>query len=178
MTKINVLTLDDLSQENIDGFFPVLIDIYNPDISWTPEEIEFYKQSNSHIRLVCDDNTVVYKGKTFLPCSFNFQPPETDGGKIGNATITITALDSRVRKLLRDIKISSELEILATFAKKEKDTKGFTYSFYPLKNMRFEMSSATMSKVSATFNLVFDSALDQVVPYDIATPERVPSTKG
>lgn len=178
MTKINVLTLEDLNKEDIDGFFPVLIDIYNPDIHWTQEEIDAYQQTNSHLRLICDDNAVVYKGNHYSPCAFNFQPPESDGGKIGTATVSITALDSRVRKVLRTISIASELEIIATFAKKEKDTSGFVYSFYPLNNMKFQMNTASMSKTTATFTLVFDNALEQVVPYDVATPDRVPSTKG
>lgn len=40
------------------------------------------------------------------------------------------------------------------------------------------MNSAGSNKTIATFNMVFDNILAQNIPYDIATQDRVPSTKG
>lgn len=177
MTNINVITMNELAQENVDGFLPILIDVYNPDISWSEEEREIYKQDNSHIRLICDENKVIYKEKTYLPCSFSFQPPETDGGKIGTASVSITALDHRVRRVLRSINLTSELNIISVFEKIEKEEKSgkFIYKFVPIKSAKFSMVSASVNQMTATFNLVFDRGLEQSVPYDMATPERVPA---
>lgn len=179
MTNINVLTMQDLSMENVDGFFPILIDIYNPDISWSNDETNIFKQENSHIRLICDDQKVIYNNKVYIPCSFSFQPPETDGGKIGNATISITALDYRIRKVLRSIGVVSELNIISAFKKVEKENTGkFVYKFVPIKSAKFSMSSATVNRTTATFTLTFDRSLSQSVPYDLATQERVLGTRG
>lgn len=179
MTNLNVITMNELSQENIDGFLPILIDVYNPDICWNPAEKDIYQQDNAHIRLICDDNKVVYKGKTYLPCSFNVQLPDSDGGKIGSASISITALDYRVRKILRSIRLGSELNILSVFEKKEKleGSGKFIYKFVPIKSAKFSMNSASVNRTTATFNLVFDKGLEQSIPYDVALPERVPAAK-
>ena len=76
MTHIDVVTQEDLWKQNIDGYFPFLLDIYNPDIKWTEEEKTAYGQKNCHLRLICDECRVVYNGEIYLPCSFSFTPPE------------------------------------------------------------------------------------------------------
>lgn len=179
-SNLNIVTIQELLKENVEGFMPILIDVYNPDIYWTEEERQIYKQDNSHLRFINDVNTVVYRGKTYLPCSFDYTPPESDGSKVGNASVSITALDYRVRELLRKIKTPSELKIIAMFMKLNKDSveNKFIYKYKELKSASFKMSTANMNKITATFNLAFDRALSQSIPYDTATSERVPSTKG
>ena len=176
---VDVITMTELWQQDIDGYLPVLMQIYNPDISWTQEEIDSYGQENSYIRLIADESRVVYKGKTYLPCAFDFTPPEIDGKKVGVASITISALDSRVKKLLRTIKVPSTVTIVSVFAKTRKDeSNNFIYSFAELNTRPFKMSSASSNKTTATFNLSFGKDMTQNIPYDVATPDRVPGTKG
>ena len=140
---VDVITMTELWQQDIDGYLPVLMQIYNPDISWTQEEIDSDGQENSYIRLIADESRVVYKGKTYLPCAFDFTPPEIDGKKVGVASITISALDSRVKKLLRTIKVPSTVTIVSVFAKTRKDeSNNFIYSFAELNTRPFKMSSA------------------------------------
>ena len=135
---VDVITMTELWQQDIDGYLPVLMQIYNPDISWTQEEIDSYGQENSYIRLIADESRVVYKGKTYLPCAFDFTPPEIDGKKVGVASITISALDSRVKKLLRTIKVPSTVTIVSVFAKTRKDeSNNFIYSFAELNTRPF-----------------------------------------
>lgn len=179
MTSLNVVTTNDLTKENIEGYFPVLLKIENPDIYWTEEERRVYKQNNGKICLICDENTVIYKGETYLPCSFTAQLPENDGSKIGAAVISITALDVRVKKLLRSIKKESEIEFIAMFCKCEKkESEGFLFKYVPLKMAKFTMTTANLSNGTASFRLTFDKALSQIVPYFVATQDRVPGTKG
>lgn len=177
---INVVTMTELWKQDIDGYLPILMEIYNPDISWTAEEQAAYGQENSYIRLIADENKVVYKGKTYLPCAFDFTPPEIDGKKVGTASISISALDSRVKRLLRTIKIPSDVRIVSLFAKTRKDgtTGAFIYQFAEMDSTTFKMSSASSNKTTATFNLQFGKNMSQNVPYDVATPDRVPGTKG
>lgn len=177
---IDIVTMQDLWKQDVNGYLPILIDIYNPDITWTEEEKSVYNQEDSYIRLIADDSQVIYKGKTYLPCAFEYTPPELDGKKIGAASITISALDSRVRKLLRSIKLPSEMTIVSFFAKVEKNntTGKFIYKFSEMNSKPFIMSSAGSNKTTATFNLTFNKATNQNIPYDIATADRTPGTKG
>lgn len=174
---MDVLTKNDLWNENVDGYLPVLLEIYNPDIVWTEEEKKEYKQEDSYIRVISDYNKVRYNGKVWLPCNFAFAKPDKEGTKIGNGTITITALDSRVRKVLKAIKLTSELKVVAMFAKKylNDDETDFVYRFTRINSMPLQMNGASKTNVSATFNLVFNDSLGQNVPFEIATQDRTPA---
>lgn len=177
---LDVVTMNDLWQKNVDGYLPVLMDIYNPDIVWTEEEKNIYNQEDSYIRLISDVNKVTYKNKTYLPCAFDYTPPEIDGKKVGGASLSITALDSRVKKLLRSIKLPSEVTIVSLFAKvnKSNSTGQFIYKFVELNSKPFVMNSASSNKTTATFNLVFSKNMNRAVPFDVATIDRTPGTKG
>lgn len=176
MINLDVVTMQELWNKDTDGYLPVLLEIYNPDIAWTEEEKSVYGQEDAYLRVIADENKVVYQTHTWLPCAFDFTPPETDGSKIGQASISITALDARVRKLLRKIRLPSKARIVAMFARQTKETDGhFTYRFRPLNTMTFQMNNATSDKAKAVFNLVFSNSLQQNVPYDIATQDRTPS---
>lgn len=177
---VDVITMTELWKQDIDGYLPVLMEIYNPDISWTPEEKTAYGQEDSYIRFIADESRVIYKGKTYLPCAFDFTPPEIDGKKVGVASVSISALDSRVKRLLRTIKIPSTATIVSVFCKTERDqgSGNFIYQFSELNTRPFKMSSASSNKTTATFNLSFGKDMTQNIPYDVATPDRVPATKG
>lgn len=177
---VDVITMAELWKKDIDGYLPVLLEIYNPDITWTEEEKSVYQQDDCYIRFISDESKVIYKGKTYLPCAFDFNPPEMDGKKVGGASITISALDSRVKRLLRSIKIPSEVRIVSLFAKTQKNgtTGKFIYKFAELNTSPFKMSSASSNKTTATFDLQFGKNMTQNVPYDMATPDRIPGTKG
>lgn len=177
---LDVLTLTELWKQDVDGYLPILMEIYNPDIVWSAEEIAAYEQEACYLRLIADESKVIYKNKTYLPCAFEFTSPEIDGKKVGSASISITALDSRVRKLLRTIQIPSDVKIVCMFAKIQKDgnTGKYVYKFTELNSTPFKMSTASSNKTTATFNLAFSKNLAQSIPYDVATPDRVPATKG
>lgn len=170
--NIDVITMNELWKADKDSFLPILLEIYNPDIKW---ENESYGQDNCYLRLIANDAKVIYKNKVWLPCGFQFTPPDTDGQKVGNASISISAIDARVRFLLRTIRTSCDVNITAMFAKVDlEDTGKFIYKFMPLDNLSFEMEGASSTNTTATFNLSFKSSLQKNVPYDVATADRVP----
>lgn len=173
---LDVITINDLWQKDIDGYLPILMDIYNPDIVWTQEEKDTYGQEDCYLRIVADDNKVVYKQKTYLPCAFTYSAPELDGKKVGTASISITALDARINRIIRSIKIPSEVSVVSMFAKVTKDSGGFIYKYRELNSKPFKMSSASSSKTTATFNLTFGNNFSQNIPFDVATQDRVPGT--
>ena len=177
---LDVITMNDLWKQDVDGYLPILMSIYNPDIVWTQEEKDAYGQEDSYIRLISDVNKVVYKSKTYMPCNFDYTPPELDGKKVGSASLSISALDSRVKKLLRTIKLPSEVTVVSMFTKVSKDdsTGQFIYKFVELNSKPFTMSSAGSNKTTATFNLTFSKDMTRAIPFDVATVDRTPGTKG
>lgn len=175
---MDVVTINDLWQKNIDGYLPVLMEIYNPDIVWTQDEKNAYGQEDSYLRVIADENKVVYKTKTYLPCSFTYNPPELDGKKVGGASISISALDSRVKKMLRTISLPSEATVVSMFAKVTRENGSTIYKYREMYSRPFKMSSAGSNQMTATFNLTFGKNFGQNVPYDMATQDRVPGTGG
>lgn len=180
MPHIDTATSEELWKSDINGTFPILLEIYNPDISWTDEAKQVYQQEDSYLRIIADESKVVYKGKTYLPCSFDYTEPEKDGAKIGSAQLSITALDYKVRQVIRQIRKKSSARVIAMFAKTEKNesTGKFIYKFIEISSIKFCLRVANMNKSVATFNLEFNTSSNQNIPFDIATEDRVPSTKG
>jgi hypothetical protein len=99
-----------------------------------------------------------------------------DGKKVGSASISITALDSRVKKMLRTINLPSEVTVVSMFAKVSRDSGSPVYKYRELNSKPFKMSSASSNKTTATFNLTFGNDFSSNVPYDVATQDRVPGT--
>lgn len=170
--NINVVAARDLWKKEIDGFLPILVEVYNPDIRWDSPE---YGQDNGYMRLINGDDTVIYKNHRWLPCNLEYSEPETDGQKIGSASITISAIDARVRQLLRTINVSCEMRIAAIYAKQEIEEGRSVYKFMELSTKPFTMSTASSNSMTATFNLEPDMSLSQNVPFETATPDRCPA---
>lgn len=175
MNDIEPIVLKDLSNPNSTANYPYLVEVYNPDIVWGDTA---YGQDDGYLRLISSDISVQYKGKTWLPANFDYTQPETDGSKVGQTTISISAIDSRVKRLLRTIRDGCEIKVIASFVKKEKDNRnGYIYKFFEINSKRFSMTVASSNSMSATFNLEFDPDMQQNVPYTVATPDITPAIK-
>lgn len=165
--NIQTVALEEIWKQNSDGYMPVLLEIYNPDIKWSDGSLE---QENMYLRVIDDSNPVIYQGKRYLPCRFEYTPPEEDGKKLGQASINLSAIDSRVSQMLRSIELQCEVKVVAAFAK-----NGSTYKFLPLDYLTAKMPSATYSRTTATLTLVNKDVMQLNVPRDVATKNTLPS---
>lgn len=170
--NIQTIAMEELWKQNTDGHIPVLLEIFNPDIKWNDGSLE---QENMYLRVIDDSNPVVYKGKKYLPARFEFTPPEENGKTIGQASITLSAIDSRVVQLLRSIDLQCDVTVMAMFAKLVNQQGSITYQFVPLDNLKSRMPSASYNKVTAQLNLVYKDVLKLNVPRDKATKNQLPS---
>ena len=173
---IQTVAVEELWKDNTDGHIPVLMEIFNPDIKWEDNSLE---QENMYLRVIDDSNPVVYRGKKYLPCKFTYTPPEENGKSVGGASITLSAIDSRVTQLLRSVEVECEVSVVAAFAKKTTVTEGgnevTTFKFLPLDELKSKMSSATYNKVTAQLSLAYKDVLKLNVPRNIATKDKLPS---
>lgn len=176
MKNINAVALEEIWKKDTDGHIPVLMEIFNPDIKWEDGSLE---QENMYLRVIDDSNPVIYKGKKYLACKFNYTPPEEDGKSIGQASITLSAIDSRVVQLLRSVEVECEISVVAAFAKSvtvlEDETERTTYKFYPLDELKGNLQSASYNRVTAQLNLSSKNVLQLNVPRVIATKDKLPS---
>ena len=169
MNDLNIRTVaaEEIWKQTTDGFLPVLLEIYNPDIKWKDGTLE---QDNMYLRVISDTNAVMYKGKKYLPCKFSYTPPEEDGKSVGQASITISAVDSRVVQMLRSIELQCEVKVMAMFAKRGTETR-----FYPIEYIRSKLPSATYNRLTAQLTLSYKDVLKLNVPRHIATKDQLPS---
>lgn len=175
MTHLDAETMDELWSSDTSGSLPMLLTVYNPDIFWSEEEKEAYGQRDGYVNFISDNMVVKYKNETWLPCAFTFNPPEKNGKTIGSASVSISALDVRVKKLLQIIKLPSELTIVALFSKTNNEENHTIYRFKEISTIKFNIVSASCNQTVATFNLAPDLGLQQNIPYDTALPNRVPA---
>jgi len=171
MAKLDLrtVTMEEIWKSTSDGYIPALLEIYNPDIKWDDPSLE---QENCYLRVISDTNSVIYKGKRYLPCKFTFTLPEETGQKIGEASIVISTIDSRVISILRSIELQCTVKITAFFAK-----EGSKYKFYYLDSFKATLPSVTYNRSTASFKVVFKDALQVNVPAETATKDKLPSVK-
>lgn len=176
MKNIQTVALEELWKDSTDGHMPILVEFFNPDLKWKDGSSE---QENMYLRVINDSNPVIYKNKKYLPCKFNYTPPEENGKTIGQASITISAIDTRVVQMLRSCQVESEITVVAVFAKKtivtESGVDRTTYKFYPLDELKSKMESANYSRTTAQLNFVYKDVLKLNVPRNIATRDKIPS---
>lgn len=164
---LQTVAMEELWKSQSDGYIPALLEIYNPDIKWTDESLG---QDPCYLRVISDTNAVVYKGKRYLPCKFEYTPPEENGKKIGNASLTISSIDQRVPMILRSIDLQCEITINAYFSK-----VGSVVKFYPIDSLKAMGPTASYNKSTATFNLVFKDVSQLQIPTEEATSDKLPS---
>ena len=170
--NIQTIAMEEIWRQSTDGHIPVLLEIYNPDIRWDDGSLE---QENMYLRVIDDSNPVTYKGKRYLPARFEFTPPEEDGKTVGQASITLSAIDSRVVQMLRSIELQCEVTVMAAFAKMASKEGKVIMKFYPLERLKAKIPSASYNRTTAQLTLVYKDVLKLNVPRDIATKNALPS---
>lgn len=164
---IQTAAMEELWQSHIDGYFPILLEVYNPDIKWDDNSTG---QENMYLRLINDSNSVKYGGKMYLASAFTYTPPEKNGQKVGDASITISVLDSRVMQMLRSVDVPCEVTVVAGFVK-----NGSTYKFVPLDKLKAVILSATYDRATAKLSLTYKDVMSLNIPKDTATQDMLPS---
>lgn len=170
--NINSVTLKELFNEDTSGVFPLLADIQHDNIIWHDDSME---QEDGHFRIINDNAAVKYKGQRFIPCNFSFTFPSEDGKKIGNTTITVSAIDQRIIEIVRSINnIPPVLVIKSVYVRRTIEDK-IAYEFHDLAEYRFKMNNCRWSESTAQWDLVFDSSMQINVPIDMGTEFRNPA---
>ena len=169
---IQAVAMEELWAKSTDGHVPVLLEIFNPDIKWSDGSSE---QEDMYLRVIDDSNPVTYRGKRYLPARFEFSPPEEDGKSVGSASITLSAIDTRVAQMLRSIELQCDVTVMAAFAKSVSAGGKTTYRFYPLDQLKARMTSAVYDRTTAQLSLSYKDVLKLNVPRDKATKDQLPS---
>jgi len=178
MRNIQSYVLSELCKQRVNGYLPVLLEIYNEELVWGDNS---YEQENMYLRVVNDSQAVKYQGKKYIPCAFEMTMPEEDGKTLKPISLTVSAIDSRMIQLLRMTALKSEVTIKSCFMKETEETEGgktkTKYKFYPLANYKMKVKGANCTRVSATLTLEVEDILSLQASRDKATKDKFPALK-
>jgi len=167
MKKLESVTLQSLFEESRSGSLPVLMDIEHDLIQWGDDDLE---QENGHLRLINSNTPVIFNGHRYLPAYFQFILPQEESNKIGQTSITISALDKRVVEIIRSINSAPKATIEAMYA----NINEYEFVFSRRYRYEFAMDRVNWDASTAKWNLIYDKTMQNNIPRDLATASRVP----
>ncbi|NCQ54620.1 DUF1833 domain-containing protein [Candidatus Parcubacteria bacterium] len=107
------------------------------------------------IRVVNNNQDIIYDGDTYLATSFSFVPPEEEGESLSNAKLTISNIDRRFIALFRTISgspsITAEIVLVGDNVVREAGP------------WEFQLSQISYNSRSITGVLSYDLRIDQIL---------------
>ena len=142
------------------GMFPYLIEISHPYYNTM-----YFVNSSENITYTNPAGvTNIYNA-----ANFSIQPPDKDGAKIGNATLTISAIDQFWIEKIRTITTPAQLKFVAVID----DDQGYT-GIEPLEENNFTLRAANWDEISISWEMAFDERMGIIITSTKCTPMITP----
>jgi len=145
-----------LSAQMIIAKLPYLIKISHPEFG----DMYFANSSDS----------ISYNGNIYNAASFTVQPPDINGAKIGNATLTISAIDQFWIEKIRETQTSAQLQFMAAIIYDELGNMGIEV----LEENNFTLRAASWNEISISWEMSFDERMNYIITSIKCTPMTVP----
>jgi hypothetical protein len=132
-----------------------------------------YEEDNNVFTLyfVNSDEPVTYEGNIYNAASFSIEPPSRDGDKVGDATLTISAIDQFWIQKIRAVQKPAKLLFIAVIVYDEENGRE---GVEPMEEMSFTLRLASFNEISVTWTMVFDERMAILVPVDICNAMNTP----
>jgi len=137
--------------------FPALIEITHADIP------------GGVIRLVNSDENMTYLGYVYLASCFKYTPPKYNDKKMGDGSITISAIDSEIILVIRNLFGRAKAVVTASFY-----YDNGAILFEPIEEWKFDLASVSWDGSAATWQMKYDTRMDIVTPCDKMTAQKCP----
>jgi hypothetical protein len=116
------------------------------------------------------DESVTFEGNIYNSASFTIDPPSRDGDKIGDATLTLSAIDQFWIQKIRSVQKPAKLLFMAVIVYDEIEGVGVE----PMEEISFTLRVARYNEVSVTWTMVFDERMAVIVPVDTCNAMTTP----
>jgi hypothetical protein len=140
--------------------FPYLIKITNY-IDY--ETAEIYRYANA-------DEDITYGGEVYHASIFSIDPPKKDGSKIGEAALSISAVDQQWIIKIRTTQIPASIQFVATIVYNDGNISGVE----AIEEMDFALRGAQWNQDTISWSMSFDENMAILVPPDKATAQKAP----
>ncbi|MDR1250148.1 MAG: hypothetical protein LBK63_12715 [Treponema sp.] len=146
----------EIARRSTQAQFPFLIEI-------THETMGPFYYANS-------DETIAYDGKNYLSAVFSLQPPDRDGSKIGDAQLTISAVDQQWTLKIRSTQKPAKLRFIAAIVYQ----KDGSVVVERLEENAFTLRAASWNEIAITWNMTFDENMTILLPAEDCTALTCP----
>lgn len=146
-----------LASQRLNAKFPYLIKISHQSFGDM-----FYANSSDNI---------VFNSNIYNAANFTLDPPDIDGSKIGNATVTISAIDQLWIERIRMIQTPAELRLMAVIIY---DEFGGYAGIESLEENSFTLRLANWNEISISWDLSFDERMGYIITSVKCTPQSAP----
>ena len=115
---------------------------------------------------------IEYDGDIYNSASFTIEPPSRDGDKVGDATITLSAIDQFWIQKIRANQKPAKLLLMAVIVYDDENTG--IEGVEPMEEISFTLRVARFNEVSVTWTMVFDERMAIIVPADTCNVMNTP----
>jgi hypothetical protein len=145
-----------IAQQRTAARFPYLIKITHPE--YPPF---LYANASANI---------TYNGEIYNAASFSVQPPDREGAKIGDATLTISAVDQVWPEKIRNTQQAAELRFIALIVYDEAGIAGIE----ALDENKFTLRAANWTETAIQWSMNFDERMGYIITSIKCTPQICP----
>jgi hypothetical protein len=136
--------------------FPFLIKIIH-------DEFGVFRYANS-------DRDITYNGEVYQAAYFSIDPPDREGSKINNGTLTISAIDQFWIEKIRTTQTAVNIIFIAVIEYND----GVVSGIEPIDEIDFILRNASWNEDAITWEMVFDEGMGVIIPCDRATVLKCP----
>jgi hypothetical protein len=116
------------------------------------------------------EEDIVYNDDRYEAAYFTIDPPDKDGGKIGDGQLTMSAVDQLWIERIRSTQIAAKIKFIASIVYDD----GVVSGIEPIEEMDFTLRVVNWNEDTITWTMVFDSTMSIIVPCDKATASKCP----
>jgi hypothetical protein len=135
-----------------------------------PYLIQVIQQNYPDMYFVNSSDNATYRGNIYNAASFSIDPPSSEGAKIGNATLTISAIDQYWTERIRKTQIPAELRFIAVIMDDENGGVGIE----ALEENSFTLRAARWDEAVISWEMSFDERQGYIITSVKCTPQVVP----
>ncbi len=132
-----------ITSQRTQARFPYLIKIDHDDYETNPDFPLCFANAQ---------NDMTYNGEIYKAASFSIDPPDMDGAKIGNASLTISAVDQFWIQKIRINQKPASLQFAAAIIYNNKEIIGIE----PLEQNNFTLRAVSFDELSISWEMSFD----------------------
>jgi hypothetical protein len=144
-TKLTARAKMEMARREKHAEFPFLISIEHEDFG------TFYYANSSY--------TITYQGQVYQSATFSINPPDQDGSKVGNASLTISDVNQTWVQKIRSTKKTAKIHFIAGI---QFNNDGHV-QFEVIEENTFTLRLATYNGVLVTWEMEFDLTMSFVL---------------